>query len=65
MSPAFWRGSFFMPVLSEAWTTRNGWFRLFGTRPVPVLEFDELPSSTALNETRHNVGADAERLLVE
>jgi hypothetical protein len=32
---------------------------------VDVLEFVELPSSTALNETRHSVGADAERLLVE
>jgi hypothetical protein len=30
-----------------------------------VLEFVELPSSTAMNEPRHSVGADAERLLVE
>ncbi|GBQ01545.1 hypothetical protein SSP531S_29840 [Streptomyces spongiicola] len=42
-------------------------------RPVPAVwsrpprraEINELMSSTALNNYRHNLGADAERLLVE
>lgn len=42
-SPAFWRGSFFMTVLSRAFTARNLFLPLFGRAQAPVLECENCP----------------------